>query len=92
MFALAYLLTGELGLPIGVHFGRISIELLTGFEVLGVDVPAVLLFTRNTLLANLEVKLLELGLVCLLILVWVYSADGEIGVAESIYERDTDSG
>lgn len=85
-FALAYVLTGDLGLPIGVHFGRTAFELLTGFEVLGVTVPPVVEITRNTLAANLEVRLLEIGAVCLFVLAWAARTDGGIGLAETVYE------
>jgi membrane protease YdiL (CAAX protease family) len=94
-FALAYLLTGELGLPLGVHFGRISLELLSGFEMLGVELPAALTFTQDTLPANLEVRLLELGSVCLFVVAWVYVTEGRVKVAENVYEStpgDSDVG
>jgi membrane protease YdiL (CAAX protease family) len=90
-FALAYLLTGELGLPLGIHFGRISLEFLDGFETLGFELPGILVFSRNTLAANLEVRLLELGTIALFVVVWVYWTDGEIGIAENIYELASDS-
>nr|WP_240148891.1 type II CAAX endopeptidase family protein [Halorubellus sp. JP-L1] len=85
-FALAYLLTGDLGLPLGVHFGRMSLELLSGFEMLGVELTAALTIARNTLPANLEVRLLELGCVCLLVVAWAYLTEGHVGVAKDVYE------
>lgn len=85
-FALAYLLTGELGLPLGIHFGRISLEFLDGFEQLGVELPGVLSFTQDTLLANLELKLLEIGAICLFIVAWVALTDGDVSIAENVYE------
>jgi len=90
-FALAYLLTGELGLPLGIHFGRISLEFLDGFETLGFELPGILVFSRNTLAANLEVRLLELGTIALFVVVWVYWTDGEIGIAQNVYELASDS-
>lgn len=48
------------------------------------DVVAVVDVTRNALAANLEVKLLRLGLLCLGVLAWVYLTDGELRVSEAI--------
>jgi membrane protease YdiL (CAAX protease family) len=83
-FALAYLLTGELGLPVGLHFGRISIEFAHGLTLGEFEVLAIVELTRNALAANLEVKLVQLGLVCLLVLAWVYRDRGELRFAESV--------
>lgn len=88
-FALAYVLTGELGLPLGVHFGRISLEFLDGFEELGVRLPGVVSFTRNTLGANLELKLLELGAISLFIVAWV-ALTGDVRIAENVYDTVDD--
>lgn len=87
-FALAYLLTGELGLPIGIHFGRLPIELAHGMRLGEVEVLAAVEVTRNTLPANLEVKLVRLGLICLLVLAVVYLQRGEVGVAGGVERRD----
>lgn len=90
-FALAYLLTGELGLPVGLHFGRISIEFARGLTRGEFELLAIVELTRNTLAANLEVKLVQLGLVCLFVLVWVYLDRGEIRLAESVYRPTGES-
>lgn len=91
-FALAYLLTGELGLPVGVHFGRQLIGFAFGKEVVEFEFVAVLELTRNTLSANLEVKLVRLGLACLLILAWVFLREGEIRLAETVYSDGSEVG
>lgn len=77
-FALAYLLTDDLGLPVGIHFGRLPVEFVHGTTLGEFEVLAVVELTRNTLAANLELKLVRLGLVCLLVLAWVYLDRGEI--------------
>jgi hypothetical protein len=86
-FALAYLLTDDLGLPVGVHFGRVLIELLNGLTLGPLEVTAVVAITENTLLANLELKLLRIGFVCLCILVWVYLTRGELRMAGAVRHR-----
>lgn len=88
-FVVAYLVTGELGLAIGVHFGRTTVELLTGVETIGVTIPSIVEVTRDTLAANLEVRLLELGLIILFVLAWIALTDRNVQVAESIYASDT---
>jgi len=81
-FVLAFLLTGRLGLPVGVHFGRIVIEVVHGrVAVGGFTVMALVDITQNTLLANLEVKLVRLGLICLGIVTWAYLSQGGLGIA-----------
>lgn len=84
-FALAYLLTGDLGLPIGIHFGRLPIEVIHGLTLGSFEVSAVVEITRNTLLANLEVKLVRIGLICGLIVAWVYVNRGGIGLDETVF-------
>jgi hypothetical protein len=83
----AYLLTEDLGLPVGVHVGRVLIEFLNGLTIGEFEVTGVVVITRNTLLANLELKLLRIGVICLCILVWVYLTRGEIRMAPEIRHR-----
>ncbi|WP_226008037.1 CPBP family intramembrane glutamic endopeptidase [Natrinema salinisoli] len=90
-FALAYLLTDRLALPVGIHFGRILIEFLHGRVTRGeFNVSAIVEITQDTLLANLEFKLLRIGLTCLGILTWVYLHHGEIQIAKTVYRRNSD--
>lgn len=89
-FAVAYLVAGDLGLPLGVHFGRIPLVFASGRTVAGVDVPAFVAVTRNTLAANLEVRLVQLGVVCALVLAWVGTTRGELGVAASVWRPSGD--
>lgn len=85
-FAIAYLVTGDLGLPIGIHFGRTTFELLTGVQIIGVTIAPIVEITRDTLAANLEVRLLELGLIILFTLAWVHVTDRNLQIAEAVYE------
>jgi len=87
-FALAYVLTGDLGLAVGVHFGRLPTVFLTGQTVAGVRVPGFVELTRDTLAANLEVKLVEIGAVCLLVLAWVYATRGHLRLAPAVWDPD----
>jgi len=89
MFAFAYLLTGELALPIGIHFGRHSTAVLRGQSYGVIDLVAVGDVTQNTLAANLEVRFVQIGVVCLFISVWVYRKRGSIGIPETIYHHQS---
>ncbi|WP_176548342.1 CPBP family intramembrane glutamic endopeptidase [Natrinema sp. CBA1119] len=90
-FALAYLLTDRLALPAGIHFGRILIEFLHGRVTRGeFNVSAVVEITQDTLLANLEFKLLRIGLICLCILTWVYLHHGEIQIDKTGHHRNSE--
>ncbi|WP_255150096.1 CPBP family intramembrane glutamic endopeptidase [Halorarius halobius] len=85
MFAFAYLLTGDLALPIGIHFGRFPTSVLTGESLGTVEILAIGDVTRNTLAANLEVRIVQIGIVCLLAAAWVYRERGSIRIPEAIY-------
>jgi membrane protease YdiL (CAAX protease family) len=85
-FALAYVLTGDLGLAVGVHFGRLPTVFLAGQTVAGVEVPAFVELTRNTLAANLEVKLVEIGVVCVFVAAWVYATQGGLRLAPAVLQ------
>jgi membrane protease YdiL (CAAX protease family) len=87
-FALAYVLTGDLGLAIGVHFGRLPTVFMTGRTFAGVQVPGFVDLTRNTLVANLEVKLVEIGVGCVLVAAWVYATRGDLRLAPSVWDPD----
>lgn len=50
------------------------------------EIPAVLAITRNTLRANLAVRLLALGVICLLVLVWTPLTTGELPIAPAVYD------
>jgi len=89
-FSLAYLLTGNLGLAVGVHFGRLPIELLYGAELGSVEVGQVVVLTRDTLAANTEVLFLRLGLTAAFLLAWASVADGDVRIAEAVYRRPSD--
>lgn len=89
-FALAYIITGDLSLPVGIHFGRLPTVFMSGVTMAGFDVSPVVAITRDTLAANLEVKLLRLTVICLGVLAWTYWARGEIRVADVVL-RQTDT-
>lgn len=71
-FALAYVLTGELGLAMGVHFGRLPMGLLVqdfGIEFATMEMP-------TDPVPYLEFTLLQLGLVCIAICLWTHLSTG----------------
>ncbi|RBI64692.1 CPBP family intramembrane metalloprotease [halophilic archaeon] len=89
MFAFAYLLTGELALPIGIHFGRLITSVLTGESFGVVEVIAIGEVTQNTVTANLEVRFVQIGIVCPLVSVLVYLNRGSIQISRVIDQRHT---
>jgi membrane protease YdiL (CAAX protease family) len=91
-FALPYLLTGDLSLAVGVHFGRLPTVFMTGRTVAGIEVAPVVELTETTLASNLEVRLLQIGVVCLLTAGWHLSTGGSLAVADSVTEGRTDPG
>lgn len=86
IFAVAYLVTGSLGLAIGVHFGRFPIELLVGEDLGAVQIPTVVEIGVLPLSGSIEMLTLEFGLSCMLILVWAFFMNGEVSIADRIYE------
>jgi membrane protease YdiL (CAAX protease family) len=90
-FALAYVLTGDLGLAVGVHFGRLPTVFATGRTFAGVEAPGFVELTTNTLAANLEVKLVEIGVVCVLVAAWVYATRGDLRLAPSVWDPDDET-
>lgn len=86
IFAVAYLVTGSLGLAVGVHFGRFPIELLVGEDLGAVQIPTIVEIGVLPLSASIEMLTLEFGLSCGLILAWAFFVNGEISVADRIYE------
>lgn len=83
-FVVPYLLSGELALPIGVHFGRVLLELGHGLHLGAYELQPVVRLTQDTLGANLEVKLVRLGLVCVLVVGWASLRADELGVDDSV--------
>jgi hypothetical protein len=81
-FALAYVVTGELGLAIGVHFGRVPMALLVQGESLGVEVASMEAPTEPA--PYLEFTLLQLGLVGVLLLLWAGLQYGRGGVLQNV--------
>ena len=84
MFAFAYLFTGDLALPIGIHFGRLITSVLSGGSYGVVEVIAIGEVTQNTLTANLEVRLVQIGTVCILVCLWVYLNHGSIQLSAAL--------
>jgi hypothetical protein len=89
MFAFAFLLTGELALPIGVHAGRYVVDVFAGGSYGSVEVLGIGAITRDTLPANLEVRFVQIAVVCLLASIWVYRQRGSVGIPAAVYQRDT---
>lgn len=88
VFVLAYLVTGRLGLAIGVHFGRFPFELLVGGQFGPVTLPSVVDMGEPTLGATVEVTAVQLGASCLLILLWAHR-QGDLGIADRVYTPST---
>jgi membrane protease YdiL (CAAX protease family) len=86
MFAFAYLLTGSLALPTGLHFGRLLTSALAGESLGVVEVRAIGDVTQNTLFANLEIRFVQITVVCLLVAAWVYQTRGTVQIAASVIQ------
>ena len=87
-FALAYLVTGRLALPIGIHFGRFPVELLLGFEFGPVAVPAVA-ETTGSIAGLLETSVVQPGGTCLLVLAWASLLEGEVTIVDRVTTPDS---
>ena len=88
-FALAYVLTGNLGLATGVHFGRTPLNVLveSGAEATTpFGLPPAIEFVGLTS----DVEILRLAVTGLLLVAWAYHVTGRIGVSERVY-RSTQS-
>jgi len=83
IFSLAYLLTGSLGLAIGVHFSRFPLELIFDSDAPGGELGLpVIEFTANAP----DVELIRLGLTAGLLLLWVKVVYGDVRIAETVYQ------
>jgi len=91
VFALAYLLTGRLGLAIGVHMGRVPIELLQGADLGAVRLPMVFEVGALSLAQMLESVAVDTVVSCSLILVWILVSKGKIEIAEGVWKASTSS-
>lgn len=88
VFALAFLLTGQLGLAMGVHLGRLPLELLVGTDLEVLTLPTVVQPQLDGATVVAERAVVEVVLTAALVTLWVYLTDGRVGVASSIYESD----
>lgn len=86
-FAFAYLLSGDLGLAVGVHFGRLPTVFATGRTLAGIEVTPVVELTSTTVAANLEVRLVQVALVCLLVAAYHVASGGDLALADSVRQR-----
>lgn len=83
VFATAYLLTGELSLPIGVHTGGIALLSATGQSVLGLPLPTLVVLEAGAVprYEVLAVRVLVgLAAVCAV----VYLRNGELSIDRSL--------
>lgn len=86
LFGVAYVLTGSLGLPIGVHFGGVAYSVITQEQFAGgLTLPSPLVaepLVEPSLVGAVEAWIVRalagIGLVCL----WVYVFSGEIRIID----------
>lgn len=97
LFAVAYVLTGRLSLPIGVHFGGVFIVTFLQERVSqNSELTLPSLFVVEGIETGSTVEVVELWAVraaigVLLICMWVYYSCGGLSIAEEVYTR-TDRG
>lgn len=90
LLAAAYVLTGRLALPIGVHFGGISFVSATQSplsaepELTLPSLVAVADALEPSLLASVELWLVRLAIGLALVCAWVRLADGELSIADRV--------
>lgn len=96
LFATAYVLTGRLGLPIGVHFGGIA-ALSLEQQPLAADpeltLPSVVVAEwvgTPSLLVSVELWTVRLLLGVVLVCVWVYATYGDLSITERVLPADAD--
>ncbi|WP_237076861.1 CPBP family intramembrane glutamic endopeptidase [Natrialba magadii] len=84
-FTLAYLFTGRLGLPIGVHFGGVFLEGALGTSFLGLELPTLFVLEAHTTVTY-EFSVVRALLVSLLVVGWVRLTYGDVRIHEAIYQ------
>lgn len=88
-FTLAYILTGQLGLSIGVHFGGVFLMSTLREEFFGLELPTIVVMEP---IANApvpyELFVVRVLLVSLFVVGWVYVVDDEIRIAETVYRSN----
>jgi len=91
LFGTAYILSGQLSLPIGVHFGGVAIITLLQEPVSQspeLTLPSVFVvegITNISLTQSVELWIVRAAVGIILICGWVYYSDGEIAIAEEVY-------
>jgi hypothetical protein len=91
LFGTAYVLTGQLSLPIGVHFGGVAILTFLQQPVSQepeLTLPSVIVVEgigNASLAQSVELWIVRAGIGIALICVWVYYSTGEIAIADEIH-------
>lgn len=91
LFAVAYVLSGRLSLPIGVHFGGVAILTFLQEPVSQnpeLTLPSVVVVDgigNASLAQSVELWIVRAAIGIFLICAWVYYSAGEIAIAEEIY-------
>lgn len=83
VFALAYVLTGELAVPIGIHFGGVFLLSMRQEAVLGLTLPTIVVLEFTTI-PTYEVLFVRVLVGVVLVLGWLYHQHGELTVAEPL--------
>lgn len=90
LFAAAYVLTGRLALPIGVHFGGIALVSVLQSPLSAepeVTLPSLVVVAdalEPSLLASVELWLVRLAIGLALVCAWVRYAYGELSIADRV--------
>ncbi|TYT61588.1 CPBP family intramembrane glutamic endopeptidase [Natrialba swarupiae] len=82
-FTAAYVLTGKLGLSIGVHFGGFFLVSTIRESFLGIELPTILVVEANAPVPY-EVFVVRAILLTLLIVGWVRLTDGSVRIHRNV--------
>ncbi|RQG98014.1 CPBP family intramembrane glutamic endopeptidase [Natrarchaeobius chitinivorans] len=93
LFGVAYLLTGRLAMPVGVHFGGLAFVAIMREELAGFIFPTLLRATPEFAPAEgvsfgLEMWAVRIVVGAGLLLAWVYYWHGRVGIPERVYRLE----
>ncbi|WP_162224619.1 CPBP family intramembrane glutamic endopeptidase [Halorussus amylolyticus] len=84
VFALAYVVSGQLSLPIGIHFGGVSLLSMSGESVFGIALPTVVTLTFTTAAPTYEILFVRILAGVVLVVGWAALLYDGVSVHKSL--------